>query len=642
MRNMSFNMPFSSRRYSQTQQKTYSRRDRARFSVFRDPILPAIRAAKSGIFDVEACVENASGDEIQAKKDTKQPSHGKTPDSFNNKLQHQPNENLTSQNCLKLSGQPTKAFRQHELSLKDKKTLGNLGDQILTDHMAVKLKDKSTNAAAKGVFETLLPSRKQLISNAEGLRPPQTPVTQPIESNIQPLINDTAHARATRIGAPKAQPMLGDQDFPIILSQSKPKSSQRQFGLIPARSIDNGSNPHPFHGASRYSGIYEHIIAAQSAGPVTSFMDKAKGALTDTTRKFAPSLANPKNQNPKGKTARLKDRLIDCSSRPSRRSMNKQANEGDYDMVISASDLETPQDNKKYRTDRGSIKQLYSLLDAGESCQNLLDGPTSESGDTKAIWYQTGRSSGEYISDNDSTTGERIGPIASSTPKNSREKEGKQCKENWEVVNHPQDEAEEGFDGDIEMLTGEDDYDIDDNQADSSNEREARKDISKTCLGRVRSHQLQTTKEQRIEAGAVRSSLLKQPKKSNGGYQNAMDIDHIGRKRSLEKSKMVIDTKRQLAGINGTEAEENPSRCKNRRLSLLRSPPQDVNELSEDELACGKYIFSPVPKSSDKAKTRPGPKSNKFNCVQQPTADYMDIDELQWQSPEYRLKKGAN
>ena len=555
-------------------------------------------------------------------------------------IDHAPDANInTSEQPTKSSKLPSKSSHLSPFAKSSAKPSGKGPDGA----NPMKLRDVSTNAIVKTApkraspFETPVAQliRKQV---------PKTPPRKKGKRETTRAQSVTPPPRRAKVGPLRAQPSLEDQDFPNILSPSKSIMHRKRLSLASINTTGTAaSHPQPFHQPPRHSGIYEHIAAA---GPAVSFIDKAKDLVTDKTLaavKFLPTLVQHKPKKVKEeKPPTLKKGPVKSALRSSWRTITGSTNKSrSYDEIVDPTDSEDLREGNIFRTKRYS--PTYGMLVAGESHQNLLDDQISDnSGDERAISNDT---EARLHSDMDMSIseGESLNPKTPSTPNKGLKKAMRQDKLKQNNLHYFHDDAERAFDADIDMLTGEDDFDYDESPAamnayESQNrgsrdsfpayfeEMDHEEDLT-VALGRgvENSHF-------GVETGkGNRNNSVGAPAKF---YEKTNQMELVTKKRTHEHSPNPSSSKRRssvisLSGALGAKS----SRKDNRRVSMLSSPPKDISNLSEDELCSNEYMIVPVPAKNDRKKATPKRADSRRTSLRggsrkslQSNADLMEID----------------
>lgn len=473
---------------------------------------------------------------------------------------------------------------------------GQSGHQEVHGTISRKLKEKSTNAVVKN-------------TSAKGLTL-QTPATQSIRAQFPktppkkkpksaiPLKQSPSPSKfRAKINFGRSEPTLEDQDFPNTLSLSKPKPSRKRLSSISgikANSIAEGVEP--LHEPPRYSAIIS------STSPTTSFMDKAKEVVTDTTRaavRFLPSLVQSKARRNKENKVEVSaqgglESAIESSLKTLKRSTNISSRH--YEEVIDPTESEDLRKGNTTRTREYS--PVYTMPEAGESCRNLLDDPTSESNGDEDT---TPRKSQEtYEASDEEMTNQQTGGLKSLGSHRTRKNSRKLYKHRPMHYSIHNDDSEQGFDADIEMLTEDDDDGFVESPGDFVDapadpfvwmEPTQKKFDDDATLNLERD--VQGTYDLDVEMGNPNSAECTPPHVKK--YQEMLELELATRKRNLENSPIRSSAKRHLGARNSKTISPRSATAtgRNRKLSLLGGPPEDVTKLSEDELCSPKYMIAP-------------------------------------------------
>ena len=465
--------------------------------------------------------------------------------------------------------------------------------------MIMKLKEKSTNTVVKPVSARALPLQTPTIHS---IKPqiPQTPPRKKPKADISLKQSPSPSRGRARPSFTEAWPTLEDQDFPNILSPSTSRAHSKRLSILSANpaSITTATSQRPVHEPPQNSGISEQILVKS---PSLNFLDKAKEVATDTTRaavKFLPALVQPKTKKaPKKKARMAKRESLDSTVGSKWKAFGKGTNirSPEYEEVVDPTDSEDLREGNTTRTWKYSPG--HRVLGAEESHQNLLSGPTSESdadegeasmGSPEA--YEA--SDVEMITDSNSA----FKPNAIPHSKRSRKRFEKYTKDlhRQEPFN---DDTEQGFDGDVEMLTGEDDYDLDessgvnigdvlDNFLPWANTPHKGSDGDATLtLG-----DSMTTEQLGFKMVDVKSKVSTPLHVKKYDELMAMEIEMATKKRSLENSPI-----RSSYGVKRKYSTT-------RKISLIGGPPGDLSNLSEDELCSPNYMIVPFAARYDQDK----------------------------------------
>lgn len=480
---------------------------------------------------------------------------------------------------------------------------------------AARLKDKSTNVVVNPVRFKDLPLQTPAIQPGRAQLPQTPPPKRPRPNAPKQLsISSSHYLSGPRFAS--AKPTLEDQGFPNVLLASRP--NHQRLG-VPSTStrIRIPDHSQPSHEPPRQSDILEQPSVKDSA---LNFIGKAKGAVTDTTRatvKLLPSLVLHKPQikrEPKTKSLRQAGTEVrpGCNLRVI--SQGKDIRSRDYKEVTSASDLE---DN--YRKVSSILSKeytpQYTTLEVGESCQNLLGESTSNRSRRGIIYaansYETSEASDVEMSTSRSNSRESV------LPSTSADSWGRQrrCSRNRRKHIFYND-AEQGFEGDIEMYTGEDDFDLD------------AQDTEDSRVIRVNPLTLSQEDLDADSDGDCAVISRGHAKKTQGNFQMGSDSEgntpanvRYGRLMQVALATGKHQPPRQSSGKRHLPTVKGPSSKSflwgHKRVSLLDGPPEDISNLSEDELCSPKYIIGYDASGDHHQKTVSKPKGYEKKLTQQ-------------------------
>ena len=450
--------------------------------------------------------------------------------------------------------------------------------------VATRLKDKSTN----------------LVVNPARFKdtPPQTPLSQSGRTlllQIPPLKRHRADApkqlsisSSHYLSGPSlasAKPTLESQNFTNVRLASK-SNHQRLSVLSTSTQTKIADHPQPFREPPRQSRIFEQPPTKDSA---LNFIDKAKGVVTDTTRaavKFLPSLVLP---TPKVKREQIIESLRQTGTevRPSCswRAMppGKNIRKKDCKEVTGATH---PEDNHRNGSSIASKEYTPRYLEVGESCQNLLDESTSNKNGRGLIYaadpYETSEASGAEM-----TSGSNSRKfVVLSTSADSWGRQGRHLRNRRKDIFD--DDAEQGFEGDVDMYT-EDDLDPDTQDTEDSHVigvnplTISQEDLSANLGGdcaMVRGYRKRYQRNSQMSSDSDGHT----PQKVKG-YDRLMEVALATRKHQSPRQPIG---KRHLPTMVGPNPTFLPG---HKRASLLDGPPEDISNLSEDELCSPQYII---------------------------------------------------
>ncbi|KAF8453511.1 hypothetical protein BGX38DRAFT_1268614 [Terfezia claveryi] len=497
-------------------------------------------------------------------------------------------------------------------------------------NMIMKLKEKSTNAVVKPTSTRTFPLQTPATHSIKAQIPKSPPKKKP-QAVISLKQSPSPSRRWAKASSTWTGPTLEDQDFPNIISLSTTRAHNKGLSILSVNpaSITTATAQRRVHESPQNPGISEQILLK---GPSLSFLDMAKEAVTDKTRavvKFLPALVQPKRKRaPKKKARRAKGESLDSTVGSKWKAFGKDANirSQKYEEVVDPTDSEDLREGNITRTWKYSPG--HRVLGAEESYQNLLYGPTSES-DADGVEASVGSpetyeaSDAEMIMDNNSTFKSNATPHS----KISGKRLGKYTKgiHRQETFN---DDTEQGFDGDVEMLTGEDDYDLD--ESSGLNTKDLRV-LDNSLLwentphtdsdGDVTLEDSMATAQLDVKMTDVKSKVSTPLHVKKYDELMAMEIEMATKKRSLENSPI-----RSSYGVKRKYSTA-------RKISLIAGPPGDLSNLSEDELCSPNYMVVPFAARYDQDETPSKTRNIKGKVVTQatrrilkPATDHMETD----------------
>lgn len=479
--------------------------------------------------------------------------------------------------------------------------------------MIMKLKEKSTNAVIKPASARILPL--------------QTPTTHSIKVQI-PKTPPKKKPKAVLSLKQSPSPSRRNQDFPNIISLSTSRAHNKRlsnFSENPA-SITTATAQRRVHEPPQNPGISEQLLLKS---PSLSFLDMAKEAVTDTTRALTDLVQPKRKKAPKKKGRRAKAKSLDSTVESNWKAFGKGANirSQEYEEVVDPTDSEDLREGNITRTWKYSPG--HWVLVAEKSYQNLLCGPTFESdadgGEASVGSPETYEASdAEMVMDNNSTF------KANATPhsKMSGKRLGKYTEDirRQETFN---DDTEQGFDGDVEMLTGEDDYDLD--ESSGLNTKDSSRVLDNALLRENTSHKdsdgdvtledSMATTQLDVKMTDVKNRVSTPLHVKKYDELMAMEIEMATKKRSLENSPI-----RSSYGVKRKYSTA-------RKISLLGGPPGDLSNLSEDELCSSNYMVVPFAARYDQDESPSKTRNIKGKAVTQATrrilksaTDHMETD----------------
>ncbi|KAF8421951.1 hypothetical protein EV426DRAFT_671215 [Tirmania nivea] len=489
--------------------------------------------------------------------------------------------------------------------------------------MIIKLKEKSTNAVVKPAPVRALPLQTPATHSIKA-QIPKTPPKKKPKADISLKQSPSPSRHRVRPSLRGTGPALEDQDFPNILSPSTSRAHSKRLSILSANSanITAATSQRPVHEPPQNSGIFEQVLMK---GQGLSFLDKAKEVVTDTTHaavKFLPALAQPTAEKVQIKKARMAKReSLDSTMGSKWKTFGKGTNvrSREYDEVVDATDSEDLREGNITRTWKYSPG--YRVLHAEESHQNLLYGPTFESdadkGETTVGSSETYEASDvEMITDSNNTFKSNATPRS----KRSGKRSGKYTKDmhRQEPFN---DDIEQGFDGDVEMLTGEDDFDLDDFDLDESpglnTDHSSHVLVDFFPWANTPHKDSMLTEQLDISMADVKSKVSTPSHVKKYDELMAMEIEMAKKKRSLENSpiRSSVSVKRQYSTA---------------RISLIGGPPGDLSNLSEDELCSPNYMIVPFAARYDQDKTPSKTRNMKgkaeTRATPKPATDHREMD----------------
>ena len=447
----------------------------------------------------------------------------------------------------------------------------------------------------------------------------------------------------------KAQPALEDQDFLNILSPSKSKRSRKRFSTTPTGKESANTSSKPYHDPPENSGILEGITASKRSSPGIKLIGKAKEVVVDTTRaaaSFLPALLVQKSKRTMGSAWKQKvEQAVGGSAWTNMRGGLK------YDMreVTEESDSEELHEEKN----PSRAKFSYGMTGFGDSRQNLLaeHGPDSDDEDAVTLTRRHPpkhkRSTNYHDMDIDDEYAE-FKPLATSTPKRGLRQRSKLPK------SRPLQAAEDtdrGFEGDIEMMSSEDDMESDGDE-DSGTEviKGTRSQDGNQYLHKViepHSDSEVTSHDCDSDAQMGQDVRIDTPHTPKG--KDVMELDPVVKKRTYAGPPNGTPLRRRLSE---TQFEGRSKRPSGKSFSVVIQPPSDSEALSEDELSGIRYTLLPTTPKSNKIlksilKKTPSPKTRQRRGVMvkgsrkfgHKDADLMEVDELQWNAPEYSVAR---
>jgi len=466
----------------------------------------------------------------------------------------------------------------------------------------MKLKEKPTNTMVNPALVRALPLQTPATHSIKAQFPKTPPKKKP-KADISLKRSPSPSRRRARPSFTGIWPTLEDQDFPNILSPSASRAHSKRLSTISANSasITAATSQWPVHEPPQNSGISEQILVKS---PSLSFLDKAKEVVTDTTRaavKLLPVIVQSKTKKVPKKKARIAKRESVGSTVESKwKAFGKGTNirSREYEEVVDPTDSEDLREGNITRTWKYSTD--HRALGAEESHQNLLYGPTSESdadeGEASVGSPEIYEASDvEMITDSNST----FNPNATPHPKRPGKRFGKYTKD-MHRQEPSNDDTEQGFDGDVEMLTGENDYDL--GESSGLNTRGSSRildsflpwvntprkgsdgNVTLTLEGGM------TTKQLDVKVADVRCKVFTPLHMKKYDELMAMEIEMATKKRKLENSPI-----RSSYGVK--------RKYSTAKISLIGGPPGDLSNLSEDELCSPHYMIVPFAARYDQDKT---------------------------------------
>ena len=432
------------------------------------------------------------------------------------------------------------------------------------------LKDKTTNV----VVNPARPKGFLLQTPASQSGKAQLPRTPPPKRPRADAPKKSGISSSRCLSGPNfasVKPTLKDQGFPNVPFVSESTSTKTRIA----------DHPQPFHEPRRQSGVFEQPSAKNSA---LDFIDKAKGVATDTTQaavKVFPTLVLPKTKvkrEQKIKCLRQTGTEIKpvCSWKVTPRDRN--IRNRDCKEVAGATE-----NHQKV----SSIEFIprYTRLGVRESCQNLLDeSPSNRNG--RGIIYAANFHETSEASDVEMTTSRRNsrGPVLPSTSADSWGQQGRYSRNRRKHMFY--NDAEQGFEGDVEMYTGEDDFGLD------------AQDTEDSCVTGVNPLAFSPKDLDADSDGDSAAILRGQTEKPRESSQMGSGSEGHA-PANVKGDRMTLSTKkrppRQSTGKRHTPIVEGPNSRSflqgHRRVSLLDGPPEDISNLSEDELCSPQYII---------------------------------------------------
>jgi len=469
--------------------------------------------------------------------------------------------------------------------------------------MIMKLKEKTTNAVVKPALVGALPLQTPEAHSVE-VQIPKTPLKKKAKADISFKQSPSPPRHRARPSFTGTGPVLEDQCFPNIQSPSASKEHSKHHSILTANSanITTAASQRPVHKPRRSSGISDQILVK---GPNLSFLEKAKEVVTDTAHaavKFLPDLVRPKAEKaPKQKARVTKIESLDSTVRSKLKAFGKGTNirSREYEEVVDPTDSEDHREGNITRTWKDSLS--HRILGADESHQNLLHGPTHEGdageGEATVGSPETSEASDmKVITDGNNTFKSSTAPRS----KISGKRLGKHTKNRHRQQTF-NDDTEQGFDGDVEMLTGEDDYDLDENP-ELNTEYSSRglgysfpwaktphKDSD--CGATLTIEDNTTTGQLDVDMTDIKSRVCTPLRVKKYDEVMAMEIGMATKKRTLENSpiRSSYSVKRKYSTF--------------KKVSLIGEPPGDLSNLSEDELCSPNYMVVPFAARYDQNKT---------------------------------------